>query len=32
MMKDEPPIQKFLKLYSTIFGESETKQGKEGGK
>jgi len=31
-MKDEPPIQKFLKLYSTIFGESETKQEKEGRK
>jgi len=29
MMKDEPQVQKFLKLYSTIFGENETEKEEE---
>ena len=26
MIKNEPPVQKFLKLYNTIFGENETEK------
>jgi len=29
MSKDEPPVQKFLKLYNSIFKENEGEQRKE---